>query len=267
MAHANAFTGAGNRGFIFIALKPLDARDAGAGTVIGRLRGQLSRLPVASAYLQAAQDLQIGGRAGNAQYQYTLQADTTQELSKWGPTLLARMKRLPGLLDVSSDQQNGGLKAYLTYDRARAAELGLTPQTLDSSLYSAFGQSEASVIYTQLNQYYAILEVAPEASRSPAGLQSIYLPVNNNGSLDDTIPLSVVASSRLDTTPLLINHTGLFPSATVSFNLGPNLALSDATRLIDRMRAELECRRRFAVFSRARSRLTSSRSAPNHSSS
>ncbi|MEI9937897.1 MAG: efflux RND transporter permease subunit [Pseudomonadota bacterium] len=238
VAHANAFTGAGNRGFIFIALKPLDARDASAGTIIGRLRGQLNRLPVASAYLQAAQDLQIGGRAGNAQYQYTLQADTTQELSKWGPTLLARMKKLPGLLDVSSDQQNGGRKAYLTYDRTRAAELGLTPQVLDSSLYGAFGQSQASVIYTQLNQYYVILEAAPEDTRSPAELESFYLPANNGG-VDHTIPLSAVASSRLDSTPLLINHTGLFPSATVSFNLRPNLALSDATRLIERMRAEL----------------------------
>ncbi|MEI9952828.1 MAG: efflux RND transporter permease subunit [Pseudomonadota bacterium] len=239
VAHANAFTGASNRGFLFIALKPLDARDASAGAVIGRLRGQLNRLPAASTYLQAAQDLQIGGRAGNAQYQYTLQADTTQELSTWGPIVLARMKKVPGLLDVSSDQQNGGLKAYLSYDRTRAAQLGLTAQVLDSSLYSAFGQSQASVIYTPLNQYYVILEVAPEATRSPAGLESIYLAGNNNGSVDHTIPLSAVASSRLDTTPLLINHTGLFPSATVSFNLGANLALSDATRLIDRMRAEL----------------------------
>jgi multidrug efflux pump len=235
VAHVNAFTGAGNHGFMFIALDPLAQRDTSARGVIDRLRGQLNRLPVASAYLQAAQDLRIGGRAGNAQYQYTIQADTTDALKHWGPTLLARMKKLPGLRDVSSDQQNGGLKSYLTIDRPRAATLGLTPQAIDASLYDAFGQSRASLIYTQLNQYYVVLEVAPELARSPAALGDIHLI----SSSDDSIPLDAVADARLDTTPLLVNHTGSFPSATVSFNLAAGSALSDATRLVDQMREEL----------------------------
>jgi multidrug efflux pump len=239
VAHANAFSGASNRASIFISLKPLAERDAGAQTIIGRLRGRLNRLPVASAYLQAAQDLRIGGRVGNAQYQYTIQADATRDLTKWGPILLARMKKLPGLLDVSSDQQNGGLKAFLTYDRTRAAALGLTPQLIDSTLYAAFGQSQASVIYTQLNQYYVVLEVAPASTRSPAGLRDVYLMSSNGTLVAGAVPLTTISDTRLGSTPLLINHTGLFPSVTVSFNLAGNLSLSDATRLVDRMRAEL----------------------------
>ena len=243
VAHANAFTGAGNHGFIFVALKPLDERDASADGVINRLRAKLNRLPVASAYLQAAQDLRIGGRLSSAQYQYTIQADSTEDLEKWGPLLLARMKKLPGLLDVSSDQQNGGLKSYLTYDRTRAAALGFTPQTLDQSLYSAFGQSEASIIYTQLNQYYVILEIAPEQARSPAGLRDLYLltpsAASTSRSSPTAVPLTTISEARLDTTPLLINHTGLFPSVTVSFNLAPNVSLSDATRLVNQMQAKL----------------------------
>jgi multidrug efflux pump len=239
VAHVNAFTGAGNQGFLFVALKPLDQRDASAHSVIDRLRRKLNRLPVASAFLQAAQDIRIGGRAGNAQYQYTIQADTTDELATWGPMLLARMKKLPGLLDVSSDQQNGGLKAYVTYDRTRAATLGLTPQSLDASLYGAFGQSPASIIYTQLNQYYVILELAPEHTRSPAARRDVYLTSSNGSAVGDTVPLGAISDVRLDTTPLLINHTGLFPSVTVSFNLAAGLSLSDATRLVARMQAQL----------------------------
>jgi multidrug efflux pump len=239
VAHVNAFTGAGNRGFVFIALKPLGERDASAQMVINRLRLQLNRLPVASAYLQAAQDLRIGGRASNAQYQYTIQADTMRDLTEWGPLLLARMKKLPGLLDVSSDQQNGGLKAYVTYDRTRAAALGQTPQTIDGNLFSAFGQSQASVIFTSLNQYYVILEVSPEYTRSPDGLRNVYLTSNNANAVANTVPMDAISETRLDTTPLLINHTGLFPSVTVSFNLAANLSLSDATRLIDQMQAEI----------------------------
>ncbi|MET0413434.1 MAG: efflux RND transporter permease subunit, partial [Polyangiaceae bacterium] len=239
VAHVNAFTGAGNRGFMFIALKPLGERDARAPEIIERLRGQLSQLPVASVYLQAAQDLRIGGRGGNAQYQYTIQADSTEELARWGPTLLARMRKLPGLLDVSSDQQNGGLKAYLDYDRARAATLGLTPQVIDQTLYGSFGQSQASLIYTQLNQYYVILEVAPEHTRSPDSLGDVHFVSSATGGAPGTIPLGVIADAKVATTPLSINHTSLFPSATVSFNLAPGLSLSDATREVDEMRAEI----------------------------
>jgi len=145
--------GATNTGSIFITLKSLAARKISAARIIDRLRPRLMRLPVASAFLQPVQDLRFGGRASNAQYQYTIQSDNVRDLTKWGPVLLGEMKRLPGLQDVSSDQQNGGLVELLNYDRVTAAKLGLTVQSLDSTLYSAFGQSEVSIIYTQLNQY------------------------------------------------------------------------------------------------------------------
>jgi multidrug efflux pump len=181
------------------------------------------------------QDLRIGGRSSNAMYQYTIQSDSEQELAKWGPILLGAMKRLPGLEAVSSDQQNGGLDELLNYDRVTAAELGLTVQSLDSGLYSAFGQSEASIIYTQANQYYVVLEVAPQYWQSPEGLKDIYF-ISSNG---NNIPLLSVAKHQTNTTPLAINHTGLFPSVTVSFNLAPNVSLSDATSSINQMQEKL----------------------------
>src|SRR5580658_2233081 len=178
VANVIAFTGGGgatNTGSLYIALKPLAERNVSASQIIDRLRPQLNRLPVASAFLQAAQDLRIGGRSSNAMYQYTLQSDNVQDLSKWAPILLTQMQHLPGLQDVSSDQQNGGLDELMNYDRVTAAKLGLTAQSLDSALYGAFGQSEVSLIYTQLNQYYVVLEVAPQYWQTPEGLKAIYL--------------------------------------------------------------------------------------------
>ncbi|MGA2981448.1 MAG: efflux RND transporter permease subunit, partial [Terriglobales bacterium] len=232
-----AFTGGGgatNGGSLYIALKPLAQRNVSASQIIDRLRPQLNRLPVASAFLQAAQDLRIGGRSSNAMYQYTIQSDTVQDLSKWGPILLDAMKRLPGLQDVSSDQQNGGLDEMMTYDRVTAAKLGITAQSLDSALYGAFGQSEVSIIYTQLNQYYVVLEVAPQYWQSPDGLKDIYLHSSGGN-----IPLLAVAKGQANTTPLAVNHTGLFPSVTVSFNLAANVSLSDATLSITQMQKRL----------------------------
>jgi len=230
------YVGTGNGGFIYIALKPLNGRKVSAFQIIDRLRPQLNKLPVASAFLQAAQDLRIGGRGSNALYQYTIQSDNIQDLSHWGPILLAEMKKLtPTLQDVNSDQQNGGLSEYLNYDRTTAARLGVTAQALDSSLYSAFGQSQVSIIYTQLNQYYVVLEVAPQYWQSPEGLKDIYLHTTSNG----VIPLATMTTATSSTTPLSVNHTGLFPSVTVSFNLGPGASLSDATRLIAQMQERL----------------------------
>jgi multidrug efflux pump len=237
VANVIAFTGgngATNTGSMFIALKPLADRDASAAQVIARLRPKLNRLPVASAFLQAVQDLRIGGRSSNAMYQYTIQSDTVEDLIKWGPIMLDQMKHLPGFQDVSSDQQNGGLDEMLNYDRMTAAKLGLTTQSLDSALYGAFGQSEVSIIYTQLNQYYVVLEVAPEYWQSPEGLKDIYLQSSGGN-----IPLLAVAQGHANTTPLAINHTGLFPSVTVSFNLAPNVSLSDATLSISQMQNRL----------------------------
>jgi multidrug efflux pump len=238
VANVIAFTGgngATNTGNLYIALQPLSARNVSAAQIIDRLRPQLNRLPVASAFLQAVQDLRIGGRGGNAMYQYTIQSDNVQDLSKWGPIILAEMKRLPGLQDVSSDQQNGGLDELMSYDRVTAAKLGLTVQSLDSTLYSAFGQSEVSIIYTQLNQYYVVLEVAPQYWQNPEGLKDVYLPTSGGGN----IPLLAVAKGQANTTPLAINHTGLFPSVTVSFNLASNVSLSQATLSIDQMQKQL----------------------------
>ena len=239
VANVIAFTGgngATNTGSLYVALKPLAARkNVSAARIINRLRPQLNRLPVASAFLQAVQDLKIGGRSSNAMYQYTSQSDNMQDLTNWAPRLLAGIQKLPGLQDVSSDQQNGGLDEMMTYDRVTAAKLGLTVQSLDSALYSAFGQSEVSIIYTPLNQYYVVLEVAPQYWQSPEGLKDIYLPTSTGGN----IPLRAVANSQANTIPLAVNHTGLFPSVTVSFNLAANLSLSDATSKIGQLQKQL----------------------------
>jgi multidrug efflux pump len=228
------YVGSGNGGFLYVILKPLNVRKIDAAAVINRLRPKLNRLPVASAFLQAAQDLRIGGRSSNALYQYTIQADNVTDLAHWGPILLAQMKKLPGLQDVNTDQQNGGLTEYLNYDRTTAARLGQTAQSLDSALYSAFGQSEVSVIYTQLNQYYVVLEVAPKYWQSPDGLRDIYLHGN-----DGPIPLVTMTKATATTTPLQVNHTGLFPSVTVSFNLAPNMSMSQATKEVQEMENRL----------------------------
>ncbi len=237
VANVIAFSGGGgatNTGFIYMSLKPLAERKVSATQIIDRLRPQLNRLPAASAFLQAAQDLRIGGRGGNAMYQYTLQSDNVQDLTKWGPVLLKQMQHLPGFQDVSSDQQNGGLDEMMNYDRVTAAKLGLTAQSLDTALYSAFGQSEVSIIHTQLNQYYVVLEVAPQYWQSPEGLKDIYLHTANG-----SIPLRTVAVGQASTTPLAVNHTGLFPSVTTSFNLAAGVSLSDATNEINQMQQKL----------------------------
>jgi multidrug efflux pump len=238
VAHVNAYTGgngASNGGFIYIALKPLNERKIGAPDIINRLRPKMNRLPVASAFLQAAQDLRIGARGGGALYQYTIQSDNVQDLSKWGPILLAEMKKLPGFQDVNTDAQNNGLQELLTYDRSTAARLGITPASLDSALSGAFGQSEVSLIYTQLNQYYVVLEVAPPYWQSPDGLKNIYFNTSGSG----VIPLSTVTKAQASTTPLVINHTSSFPSVTVSFNLATDMSLSDATREVGQMQQRL----------------------------
>ncbi|HUN84685.1 MAG TPA: efflux RND transporter permease subunit [Terracidiphilus sp.] len=246
--HVNAYTGgngASNGGFIYIALKPLgQGRKVSAMEVINRLRPKLNRLPVASAFLQPVQDLRIGGRSSAALYQYTIQADNIADLFHWGPILLANMKKLPGLLDVNTDQQNGGLQELLTYDRVTAARLGQTSQSLDQSLYSAFGQSEVSVIYTQLNQYYVVMEVAPKYWQNPSQLRNIYFKPSSSSSgtvagINAISPLFSAVKSQTGTTPLQISHTGLFPSVTVSFNLTSGMSLSDATQEVTKMEASL----------------------------
>jgi multidrug efflux pump len=238
------FTGGGgatNSGGFFVILKPLEQRKIGAADVINRLRPKLNRITGASTFLQASQDIRVGGRGGNAMYQYTIQADNVNDLQVWGPKLLAAITRLPGFQDVSSDQQNGGLDQRITFDRVTAARLGQSASSLDSALYSEFGQSEVSLIYTQLNQYYVVLEVAPQYWATPDGLQSVYLhPSAGNSTVSGNTPLFSMAKAQANTTPLALNHTGLSPSVTVSFNLAPNVSLSDATLAIDQMQQKMD---------------------------
>ncbi len=235
VANVNAYAGNSNSGFMYIALKPLNVRKVTAPQIIDRLRPKLNRLPVASAFLQASQDLRIGGRSTAALYQYTIQSDNVQDLAHWGPILLAGMQKLPGLQDVNSDAQNEGLQELLDYDRISAARLGLTPQSLDQSLYDFFGQAEVSLIYTQLNQYYVVLEVAPPYWQSPEGLRNVYLNTQGNG----VTPLTAVTTAKASTTPLVVNHTSTFPSVTISFNLASGMSLSDVTREVSEMQDKL----------------------------
>jgi multidrug efflux pump len=232
--------GATNTGMVNVVLKPVEQRDTNAAGVINRLRRPLNQITGASTFLQAAQDIRVGGRGSNAMYQYTIQSDDVADLQVWGPMLLAAITRLPGFQDVSSDQQNGGLDQRLTYDRVGAARLGQSVSSLDSALYSEFGQSEVSLIYTQLNQYYVVLEVAPQYWATPDGLKTVYLhPSTRNSTVGGNTPLLSVAKAQANTTPLSLSHTGLFPSVTVSFNLAATMSLSDATLAIDRMQQDL----------------------------
>jgi len=235
-----AFTGgqgATNTGNAFISLKPLDQRKGMSSTdVINRLRPKLARVTGAATFLNASQDLRIGGRGSNAQYQYTISAETTQDLQKYGPQLLSQLKKTPGIQDANTDQQNNGLQALLTFDRPTAARLGITPQLLDSTLCDAFCQAEVSTIYTELNQYYVVMEVAPKYWQTPAGLKSIYA-ITGTGT--GAIPLDSVMQYVPSTSPLSVNHTGLFPSVTVSFNLSPGVSLGQATEQIDSIQQRL----------------------------
>ena len=235
-----AFTGGGgaaNSGFIFMALKPLEERKISADQIIARLRPKLGAVPGASLFLQAGQDLRIGGRQSSAQYQYTIQSENLDDLVKWGPILLEQMKKLRGFTEVNTDQQNNGLQASLVYDRATAARLGISPQTIDQTLYQAFGQAQVSTMYSSLNQYHVVMEAAPQFLQGPQGLDGIYLHATNSSAM---IPLSAVAHYEPTTAPIAVNHQGQFPSVTLSFNLVPGFALSDAVKAIQQMEQQIK---------------------------
>ncbi len=234
VANVVAFTGSGggtttNTGRMFISLKPLAERKISADEIIRRLRRQLATVEGASVFLQATQDLRVGGRGGNAQYQYTIQSENLDDLVKWGPMLLEQLRKVPIVTDVNSDQQNSGLQASLEYDRATAERLGITPQDIDATLYDAFGQRQVSTMYKQLNQYHVVMEVEPRYWQSPEGLKEIYLHPKSCG----IVPLSAVAHYAPATAPLAVNHQGQFPAVTFSFNLAPGVALSDAVQAIN----------------------------------
>ena len=236
--HVGAFTGGGgavNTGFVYLALKPLNERKISASALLDRLRPQLVSIPGATVFLQAGQDLRIGGRQSNAQYQYTIQSDNIDDLVKWGPILLSKMKTQHMLTDVNSDQQNSGLQASLVYDRDTASRLGLTPQTIDNTLYEAFGQAQVSTMFTALNQYHVVMEVAPQFWQNPSSLDDIYV----RPSVGKEVPLSAITHYEPKTAPLSVNHQSQFPSVTISFNLAPGVALSDVAATIAQMEASM----------------------------
>jgi multidrug efflux pump len=208
---------------------------ASADDVIGRMRQHLAGIPGATLYLQSVQDLRIGGRTSSAQYQYTLQGDNLKELNEWGPKVLNKLRTIPDLVDVSSDQQNSGLEATVTVDRVAASRLGITMQTIDDALYDAFGQRFVATTYTQLNQYHVVMTVPPEFWQNPNGLRFIYV----KGANGVRVPLSTFCRFKTDTGPLQVNHSGVFPSVTISFNLPPGGALGDAVEQISAATREL----------------------------
>ena len=218
-----------NQGRMFITLKPINVRKISADQVIGRLRRQLAVVPGATLFMQSAQDLNIGGRQSQAQFQYTLQGESLDELNNWSPQLLQKLRSLPELRDVNTDQQDKGLEATVIIDRDTASRLGVAAADIDNALYDAFGQRQVSIMYRALNQYHVVMEVAPEFSRSPDALHFIYVRAANG----TAVPLSSFAHFGPSNTPLAVSHQGQYPSVTLSFNLAPGAALGEATELID----------------------------------
>ena len=299
VAHVAGFTGGRqiNTGMIFIALKPQSERDVTADQVVARLREKTAVVPGAVAYLQSMQDIRIGGRQSNAQYQYTLQSNDPKELYTWGDRLTRALQRSGQLADVSSDQQQNGLSADIAIDRDKAFRLGLTVNAIDNTLYDAFGQRQVSTIYDPSNQYHVVMEVAPKYWQSPEMLDQVYIstaPVNASGTqttnapagdvvastsgvpagaasviaadaarnqaansigssghslassgtpvstiAENMVPLSGIVSYKRGNTPLAVNHDGVLPAITISFNLRPGQALSDAAAIIDRTVAQI----------------------------
>jgi multidrug efflux pump len=227
--------GTANTGRMFIMLKTLEQRKISADRVIGRLRGKLAHVVGATLYLQSAQDLQIGGRLGASQYQYTLQSENLDDLNQWAPKVLAALKHLPQLKDVNTDQQNRGLEAKLVIDRDTAARLGIQPSAIDAALYQAFGQSQVSTIYEQLNQYHVVMEVDPRYQQTPDALQAIYVPSKSG----TQVPLATFSHYEPANTPLAVNHQGQFPSVTFSFNLTEGVSLGEATQVIEKADREI----------------------------
>ena len=234
-----AFVGgnaAQNQGRMFVTLKPLAQRKISVDQVIARLRPKLSHIPGATLYFQGVQDLQIGGRMSNAQFQYTLSGENLNELYEWAPKLLQQLRKIPQLKDVNSDQQVSGLEENVIIDRDTASRLGITPSQIDNILYDAFGQRQISTIYRTLNQYHVVLEVDPRYQLTPDALQSVYV-ITSQGA---QVPLSAFAHFGPANTSLTVNHQGQFPAVTISFNLAPGGDLGTATRAIDN--AELQMR-------------------------
>ncbi|HXY07479.1 MAG TPA: multidrug efflux RND transporter permease subunit [Terriglobales bacterium] len=222
-------TTAMNQGRMFITLKPLRERKLSADQVIEELSRKFAEVPGATLYMQAQQDLNIGGRLSQAQYQYTLQGEDLNELNEWAPQLLEKLRALPQLQQVNTDQQDKGLAANVIIDRDTASRLGVSAQEIDAVLYDAFGQRQVSTIYEPLNQYHVVMEVAPEFQQTPDTLETTYV----NSSKGNMVPLSAFAHFGPANTSLAVNHQGQWPAVTISFNLAPGVSLGQATQLIE----------------------------------
>jgi multidrug efflux pump len=221
------FVGGGgqmNSGNMIVHLRPFSTRNLDASQVIARLRQRLAVVPGATLYLQSMQDVQVGGRPSSSQFQFTLESENLAELNHWAPIMLAKIKTLPIVRDVATDQQDRGLKANLTIDRDTASRLGIPAEMIDNTLYDAFGQRQVSVLFTQMNEYHVVMEIAPEFQENPDSLQRLYV----RSSSGTQVPLSAFTRYDASTTALAVNHQGQFPAVTLSFNLAPNVALGDA---------------------------------------
>jgi multidrug efflux pump len=235
--NVTAFTGGGqrNRGFMFIQLKPIEVRQAGAEQVVTRLRAKLAREPGAILTLAQALDVRAGGRASDSTYQFTLLADEVEALRTWAPRLERELRNVPEIADVLSDQEVRGLQTSLVIDRDTASRLGLGPKQIDSALNLAFGQAIVSTIYRELNQYRVVMEAAPQYWQSPEGLKHINLLTSDK----KLIPLSSIARWETTTAPLAINHQSQFVASTLSFNLAEGVSLSQATQAVQAAMARI----------------------------
>ena len=218
-----------------ITLKPLEVRKISADKVINRLRPKMARVPGATLFLQSVQDVTIGGRQGNAQYQYTLQGDNLADILYYAPLVEQKLRGLPELRDVNTDLQDKGLQAGLIVDRDTASRLGLTAATIDNALYDAFGQRQVSTMYEQINQYHVVMEIDPKFQQSPDALQNIYV----QSATGQAIPMSAFTHYAASNTSLAVNHQGQFPAATITFNLAPDVPLGDAVVAIQNVERTL----------------------------
>jgi len=231
---AGGITATLNQGRVFIALKPHDHRDVTADQVIARLNTQLASVPGITLYMQAAQDITVGARLSKTQYQYTLTDADSNELNHWSAIFLDKLKSIPGITNVTSDQENAGPRLNVTVNREVASSFGILPATVDNTLDDAFGQRIVSTMYTPLNQYHVVLEVDPRFQSSPDALRNIYV----SSSTGQQVPLSTLVNSTITAAPIVVNHQGMFPSTTLSFNLKPGVALGEAVAAIQRFERE-----------------------------
>jgi hydrophobe/amphiphile efflux-1 (HAE1) family protein len=225
---ATGGNGSINQARMFIMLKPPAQRNITADLVIARLRPKLARVPGAALYMQASQDIRVGGRFGAAQYQFTMQGDNLRDLQDYGPRMLQELRTIPLIVDVNTDQQNSGLQAYVQVDRSTAARFGISSQLADNVLYDAFGERQVSTMYTALNQYHVVMVVGREFWQNPLFLRQLYAFAPNG----QDVPLSAFSQYNPITAPLAVNHQGLSPSVMISFNLQPGVPLGDAADAI-----------------------------------